>query len=67
MGWLKNNAPFNGKLFFYTLVRTSIIGAMIGYGTNQDPILVFFEVYFADTIVNPVIDKSYKTVKKNNG
>jgi hypothetical protein len=51
MGWYDSEEKFNPKLFLYTVVRTAIQGAAFGVGLNQEPISVFFQVYFADSLI----------------
>ena len=60
MGWLDSGKPFNAKLFVSTLVKTSLIGAAMAFAMPQAPISIFFQVYFADSLIN----KSYKIVRK---
>jgi len=50
-GWLESGDKFDARLFCYTLMRTTIQGAAVGYGLNQDPFLAFFEVYLADDLI----------------
>jgi hypothetical protein len=51
MGWQESGESFNAKLFLYTMLRTAILGASIGYGLGQEPIAIFFQVYFADSLI----------------
>ena len=60
MGWLESGEPFNKRLMFMAIIRTALLGGMFGFGSDQHPIAVFFEVYFTDTIMH----KSYK-IEKN--
>ena len=58
MGWYDSDEKFNAKLFLYTVTRTALQGAAFGIGLNQEPISVFFQVYFADSlIVNKAVNK----------
>jgi len=68
-GWLESTDPFNAKLFLYSLVRTTIQGAAAGFALSQEPIAVFFEVYFTDSlIVNRSINKVKEKIEgKTNG
>jgi hypothetical protein len=61
MGWQESDEAFNAKLFLYTLLRTALLGASIGYGLGQEPISVFFQVYFADSLV---LNKALNKVKE---
>ena len=61
IGYIESGEPFNMKLFLYTLLRTSILGASIGYGLNQEFINVFFQVYFADTLI---LNKGLNKIKE---
>jgi len=56
MGWLESNKPFKLRLFTTTLLRSAILGAMMGFGGNQGPVLTFFAVYAGDSVIN----KSFK-------
>jgi hypothetical protein len=57
-GWLESKDPFNPRLFCYTLLRTTMQGAAVGYGLNQEPVSAFFQVFFADTLfTNKAMDK----------
>jgi len=58
-GWLESKDPFDARLFCYTLLRTTVQGAAWGYGLNQDPVSVFFEVLSVDwLVVNRAFDKA---------
>ena len=61
MGYLESTEPFNFKLFSITLVRTVILAALMGYGLNQEPVMAFFTVFFADSLVH----KGYKITKNH--
>lgn len=52
MGWLGSDEKFNPRLFIYTLIKTLIIGASIGYMSQQTPIMAFFQVYTCDTLLS---------------
>lgn len=57
-GYFESDEPFSKKLFYYTLLRTGMQGAFMGYGLNQEPFQAFFLVYFSDSlIVNKTLDK----------
>jgi hypothetical protein len=57
-GYFESSEPFSKKLFYYTLLRTAMQGAFVGYGLNQEPISAFFLVYFSDSlVVNKTLDK----------
>lgn len=61
MGWAESEETFKPKMMLTTLIRTAILGGMIGYGLRQDPFNAFFQTYFADALIN----KSYKITKKS--
>ncbi len=57
-GWLESGEKFDARLFCYTLMRTAVQGAAMGYGLNQDPFITFFQVYLIDDIaVNKGLNK----------
>ena len=60
MGWLQSGEPFKIRAFAETVLRTSLIGAAIGYTFSPDLAMTFFQVYFSDAILH----KSYKIGKK---
>ena len=49
IGWLESGEDFDARKFSITLIRTSIVGALIAYSTvGFDPINLFFKIFFAD-------------------
>ena len=65
MGWQESGEKFDAKLFLYTMLRTALLGASIGYGLGQEPFAVFFQVYFADTLIlNRGLNKAKEKVVK---
>lgn len=57
-GWLGSGDKFDARLFCWTLMRTAVQGAAMGYGLNQDPFITFFQVYLIDdTAANKALDK----------
>jgi hypothetical protein len=58
-GYFESDELFSKKLFYYTLLRTGVQGAFVGYGLNQEPISAFFEVLAVDwLVVNKAFDKA---------
>ena len=49
IGYLESGEEFDYRKFGITLIRTSVIGALIAYSSiGFDPINLFFKIFFAD-------------------
>ena len=51
IGWLESGEVFESRKFLLTLIRTSMLGAIIGYSSTGTPVNLFFEVFVADFTV----------------
>jgi len=66
VGWLQSGEDFEIRQFFLTLIRTSILGAMLSYNSPNAPIPLFFEIFFADYAITSV-EKIRKVKKSGEG
>ena len=63
-GWLGSDELFNAKKFTFTLIRTVLIGATLGFSMNGDPFNIFFQVFFSDTILKESYEIGKERVDK---